>query len=89
MKSCKECTEWSCGGQGSDRVSMSCNTGVGFAVPNEDEETYILTPGAMLWVTVKDWRLTDEWNQKVYEAAFEDLMNRLVKSGYLMDGGSE
>lgn len=48
-----------------------------------EEETYRITQGCALWMTVRDWNLTPEWNAKIYDAAFEDLMKTLVRAGYV------
>lgn len=45
------------------------------------EEKYTITPAGALWYVVREWGLTDTWNTKVYEAAFNDLMETLVRIG--------
>lgn len=48
-----------------------------------NEEKYTITPACALWCVVREWGLTDTWNTKVYEAAFNDLMETLVRIGYI------
>lgn len=54
-----------------------------------DEVKFVITPACALWLTVKDWGLTADWNAKIYEAAFNDLMDILCKSGYLEKGNED
>lgn len=49
----------------------------------EDEVYYTLSPGFILHEIVKDWGLTEAWNPKIYDAAYNDMMESLAKAGYI------